>query len=243
MQKVKNYEMVSLIYDHLMDKVDYNLWANYIKKITSLKRSAKVLEVGSGKGQIAMKLKRSAPNIICTDLSLHMLKGVKKKLPTVCCDMEYLPFNEKFDLIFSTFDTVNYLSSKKKLLMFFNTIGGLLNDDGVFTFDASMKNNSLAHMRSSKNKGELKGIKYRRESSFNENTSVHTNKFFIDYKGESFEEIHKQKIFSFEDYFRCIAQTNLYVSDCLEAFSFKPGNERSKRLQFVLRKEKQNAFD
>ena len=53
--------------------------------------------------------------------------------------MTNIPFNSEFDLILSTFDSVNYLTSGKKLLSFFKESQRLLNDDGILTFDASME--------------------------------------------------------------------------------------------------------
>ena len=116
--KVKAYANVSFIYDELMKDVNYPEWAKYIQKISSefIRKDSKVLELGAGNCKIANLLSKKFPDIIATDISLSMLKSdTKNVVKKVCCDMISLPFNIKFDLIFSTFDSVNYLMSKKKL--------------------------------------------------------------------------------------------------------------------------------
>lgn len=238
-RKVKNYEKVSLVYDFLMRRINYKDWADYIYDIAKerIHKDSSVLEIGSGSGRLAAHLKKKIPNITLADISREMLKKGRVKLPKVCCNMSALPFKQKFSLIFSAFDSINYLLSRKELLKFFKEVYKILDDEGVFTFDVSLERNSIRHLKDAVKGGNHKGIKFKRTSRYNEKTCIHQNIFFIDYGGEIFTEVHKQKIFPFEDYFNLLPKAGLYVAECYNAFSFRHGSENSKRVQFVVKKE------
>jgi len=223
-----------------MGDVDYEEWANYIIKIAKRffkKINPEVLELSSGNCRLASILSKNYPRILVSDLSYFMLKQNKEEnLQKVCCDMTLLPFNKKFDLIISTFDSVNYLLSKRKLLTLFSEIKKVLYPSGIFTFDVSLENNSLDFLESYITEGKCDGYEFKRKSKFQRNIRIHKNIFdFIDQEGNKFREVHKQKIYKFETYFDLIAQSGLYVANCFETFTFKDGNSDSDRVQFILK--------
>ncbi len=217
-----------------MRGVNYRKWAEYIHLITKkyLPREAKVLELGSGNCRVAAQLKYK--NVIATDISLQMLSHGNSNVKKICCSMESLPFKTKFDLIFSAFDSVNYLLTKKNLLNFFVEVRKILSVDGVLTFDVSMKNNSIGSVQPVMKKHSSNGIDYTHTQWFDEKKSLHYNRFiFNDSNGETITELHAQRIYSFETFFALAEKADLYVVDCLNAFSTNAGNASSKRLQFI----------
>ena len=244
--KPEPYEYVSLIYDELMKDVDYEDWARYINKIASKfvkKIKLKTLELSSGNCKLASILSRTYPDIIASDLSHFMLKQNRiNTLRKICCDMTSLPFKNKYDLIISTFDSVNYLLSKRKLLTLFTEVKNILDPSGIFTFDVSLENNSREFLESYISEGETNGFEFKRKSKYYRNTRIHKNIFdFIDDNGRALREVHKQKIYKFETYFDIISKAGLYVVDCYETFSFKNGNSDSDRIQFILKIDNSNA--
>jgi len=241
--RVKAYENVSLIYEELMKDINYPDWAKYIQSISSefVKKDSKVLELGAGNCKLANLLSKQFPNIIATDISFQMLKSDtnKTQVKKVCCDMSSLPFSTKFNLIFSTFDSVNYLMSKKKLLALFKQAKILLTDDGIFTFDVSLEQNSLEFLQDHAVEGSTGSFSFKRVSKFYKSRRVHKNIFYIaDADNNVVKEVHEQKIYDFETYFDLIFKAGLYVVDCFETFTFKIGNTGSDRIQFILKKAK-----
>ena len=67
--------------------------------------------------------------------------------------MKEIPFKSKFDLIFSSFDSINYLLSKQKVLQHFKQVKNILSDDGIFSFDTALESNSYKHQKTALNKG------------------------------------------------------------------------------------------
>ncbi len=223
-----------------MGFIDYKWWAKYIYSITKnhLVKSPSVLELGAGNCKFANHLSKSFKNYFATDISKNMITGNTYKGSKVCCDMTALPFNKKFDLIVSSFDSVNYLTSKRKLSSLFKEVYDHLSDDGIFTFDAALVNNSLKHQKTSVTNGKTAGYSFYRESKYFPVSGIHKNIFKISYpSGETFTEIHKQKIFEFETYFEIAENCNLYVVDCYKAFTYQKAKPTSDRVQFVMKRK------
>ena len=236
----KQYEIIPLIYDHIMSNLDYDAWADYIMEIIDdyCAKSKNVLEIAAGTGKIANILNSKFPFYLTTDLSLNMLKvNTNKKLNKVCCDMASLPFLCKFDVVLCAFDSINYITSAERLTVFFNEIRNSLSDDGIFTFDAALEQNSIKHARSFNITDKYKDIRYTQRSVYDNKAKVHKNTFtFTLEDGSEIVEVHKQKIYPFELYFKLIDKAGLYVVDCFDAFSFDRGSPDSDRIQFILKK-------
>ncbi len=235
------YDKLPLFYEYLMRKIEYDVWAKYLNSIVrdKVKKDLKVLEIAAGNCSLSKQFKKYYPNIIATDLSINMLRTASQNnIIKVCCDMTSLPFKNKFGMIYSAFDSINYLTSKKKLLILFSEVFNLLDQKGIFTFDASLVKNSINHSKVSERKGKFKGIKFNQKSEYKQETKIHRNTFLIELpSGEKFKEIHRQKIFPFETYFEIIEKSGFVVLDCLKAFTYLQGNKDSERVQFILRKD------
>ena len=150
--------------------------------------------------------------------------------------MTCIPLNTKFDLVFSAFDSVNYLLTRKQLIKLFSEIRNLLSEKGIFTFDVSLEKNSLDFTDLYMVESEASGYRFERKSKYNPETRIHKNTFKItDRNGKVKREIHKQKIFKFNTYFKLIEKAGLFVVECLDAFTFNNGNPNCERVQFILK--------
>jgi SAM-dependent methyltransferase len=206
-----------------------------------LDNEADVLELGGGNCNFAGYFIEYFPKLIVTDKSFDMLSSSKfKEVPRVCCDMVRLPFKSRFDLVYSTFDSINYLTSKKSLLNLFKQVKSILKEDGIFTFDASLEKNSLIHVEKPVRKGSCKGISFIHKTVYSPKSRIHKNIFKIKINEDIFTEVHKQKIYPFELYFDIIDSAGLYVVECLETFSFVRADSESERAQFIVKRK--NVF-
>ena len=223
-----------------MRQINYRDWADYIFDIQDgyHLNPAKVLELGAGECDIANILFNKFDLYITSDLSQDMLAQDDNKLmEKVCCDMTALPFKIKFDYIFSTFDSVNYLMDEQKLSNLFNEVSHVISDIGIFTFDVSLENNSYKNVKRLNRKGKYNGIKYIQKSRYDSGNRIHINEFKIFLNDAEVIEVHKQKIYPMEKYFELVEDCGLYVVDCFESFSFEDANYKSERVQFIVKKE------
>lgn len=238
--KLRPYDKVSAIYSSLMKKLDYESWSNYILEIADghVRNGANVLEIGAGDCKIAGYISTRFQNYFATDISLSMLKSsVADNLQKICCDMTEIPFKEKFDFIFSNFDGINYLLNQKLLAKLFNEIFYLLEMEGVFTFDVSLEENSLDFILSKSTEGRYNGYLYQLVSKYNKLSKIHYNKFYIwNESGVIFKEVHKEKIYNLDTYFKLAEKAGLFIVACYDCFTFKDVSPKSKRAQFVMRK-------
>ncbi len=238
MTSQKNYVRVATIYPYLMRSIRYDKWAEYLFKVVSsfVGKNIKVLELGAGNGRLAYYFKNYYPNIILSDISYDMLCQAEfHNLPKVCCDMKAIPFKRNFDLIYSVFDSVNYLTNKKMLLSLFKEIKATLKDRGIFTFDVSLEPNSLKHIKEPLRRGRYKGIRFVQKSQYNPKSRIHKNLFKMEKDKEIFLETHRQKIYPFKEYFQLLTKAELHILECYDAFSFKDGNAGCERVQFLVR--------
>ena len=151
--------------------------------------------------------------------------------------MTKLPFKIKFPLIISAFDSINYLLTHVELNSLFSNINNLLTDNGIFTFDVSLEKNSLKNERRLNRKGKVNGLRYVQKSKYDNTAKIHYNYFRIFLEnGDVIEEIHKQKVYEFFDYFSVIENNGLYVENCYDSFSFDDADENCERVQFVVKK-------
>ncbi len=241
MEKENNqYKYVAKIYNYLMRSVDYDHWAQYILSIYDLLeiKGENILELASGNMKLAEKIAVRFPQIIVSDAALEMLRLNDNNLNKICCSMENLPFKIKFDFIFSTFDSLNYLNTGTRLKKFFEEIASVMTPQSFFTFDVSLENNSLKHVKRLNRKGKFGNIKYIQKSDYDKKAQIHWNRFKIKLEdGTIVEEVHKQKIYDFDFYFKVIDDAELYVVHCFETFTYENANENSERAQFIIKKK------
>ena len=63
-----------------------------------------------------------------------------------------------------------------------------------------------------------------------------SNYFELTYAdGTKITETHIQKIYDFNYYFEVINNSGLFVSECFEAFSFDDADDKSERVQFIVK--------
>jgi SAM-dependent methyltransferase len=224
-----------------MRSIDYKKWASYIFSIRGeiKKKNIKVLELASGTGQIAKYLNKKFKLFVATDKSFSMLQNENYLgITRICCDMIKLPLKKQFDFVYSTFDSINYLIRKENYNNLFEHAASSISNNGIFTFDVALEKNSIKHEKHLNRQGRYKGITYIQKSYYDRQRRIHYNHFKITLaNGQKVEEIHKQKIFSLEDWFNFIDSSKFYVSNCLKAFTFDNANEDTERVQFILKKK------
>jgi hypothetical protein len=237
----KIYSKTALIYDHLMNNINYSDWADYLSDIYKYYGNGGnyALELASGTCRLSSFMQKYFPNLFISDLSIEMLSYYKFPSNRFCCDMTSIPLKQKFDFIYSSFDSVNYLITKSKLKKHFHEIEKILQTNGIYTFDVSLEPNSINNVASLNRFGKFNKISYTQISSYDIKRKTHTNYFEISEDVKNiYKEKHVQKIFPLETYFEIIDKTNMFVVECFDSFSFQDANSESERVQFIIKKKK-----
>lgn len=135
------YTVLPAFYDILNADANYQEYVDFVKDLIEIK-DAKILDLGCGTGDISILLSQAGATVIGLDKSSEMLtlashKSNSKKAGVfyTCQDMTSFSTGHEYDLVISTFDCLNYITSKAGLFKAFACVERELSDNGIFFFD------------------------------------------------------------------------------------------------------------
>lgn len=128
--------------DYWDDLADVQSARKRAKKVLELIRkynpkAKSILELGVGSGNV-LKCFSKKYTLYGLDIDNKYVKLAQKKMPYakfVVSSMHNFKINKKFDVIFSIYDSINFLESFGQWKQTFKTVHKHLNDSGVFIFD------------------------------------------------------------------------------------------------------------
>ncbi len=143
------YDLLAPVYDEINKELDYKSWADFIEK-TAKKHLGKnpelVLDLACGTGSMAIELASRGYDMIAVDYSLEMLGVARERAENVgvdilwlCQDMREFELYGTVDLVVSTLDSINHLTSTNDVIKCFDLVHNYLNPDGIFIFDINGK--------------------------------------------------------------------------------------------------------
>lgn len=251
------YSVLAHLYDTLMEDVDYEMWADFIDEViqTHHPKPVDVLELACGTGAISLCLAElNVYQLTATDLSASMVEKGRQKAAEKELDIQFhtmdftnIQSSKKFDIIFSVFDSVNYLHTKKEILQMVHGCQEILKPGGLLIFDFSTPQNSLEAVDYLNNEeGSFGDYRYFRKSTYDPSQNFHFNEFEIDKMADdgktiiqSFRELHKQRIYSLKEMLSILEQTSYHQVAKYEGFDLVNADENSSRVTMVLRCQKQ----
>lgn len=143
MQLTNSYARWSEVYDQSAGELSKDTWKKGIlaEVIRLKRREGRVLDLGAGTGIGSEVLKTAGSfHVVALDRSREMLdKNMSADEKIVSDFMSVREINQKFDIIVSGFDSLNFLT-KEQLPIFFFGISDVLADDGYVIFDYSSPN-------------------------------------------------------------------------------------------------------
>ena len=142
-----SYEALAGSYDQLTRDVDYPRWADYLEKhfARSPLPIRTVLDLACGTGSLTAELARRGYEMIGADCSEEMLSVAAEKCRGAGAiepiflhqAMEDLDLYGTIDACVCCLDSVNYVTSPKKLARAFRRVHTFLMPGGLFLFDAN----------------------------------------------------------------------------------------------------------
>jgi SAM-dependent methyltransferase len=150
-------------------------------------------------------------------------------------DMTNFNFENKFDLIVSFFDSLNYLTDIDQLESCFESAADSLNKDGLFIFDM----NSIGRIRTIEEKSfVIEGDSYQCfwEDIVKEKENLWQVKLKICPDNDElpcFEESHSERGYKIATILRLLKKSGFKAVDVYNAFSFARGKNNSHRLYFA----------
>lgn len=140
-KNIMPYNELAKFYDTLNYDIDYKEWADYIDTLIDNfhpKTPSSILDFACGTGTITSLLYDYGYEIYGLDKSEAMINVAKQKnnnIKFIKNNISDFKIDKKFDVVISTFDSINSITNKKELLNTFTNIHRLLNKDGILIFD------------------------------------------------------------------------------------------------------------
>lgn len=156
-----------------------------------------ILDISCGTGDLVNELSKEY-KVVGSDISAEMINIAKKKYPNLkfyVSDMADLSLENKFDLILSPFDSVNYIIEQDYLERAFRNIYYLLNENGYLLFDFNTDK-----LFEDKHTGIIKrnaaGISFKQICEYNKDKRI--AKTIFDF-GTGIKEVHIQKAYNYDE--------------------------------------------
>jgi len=239
------YEKLALIYDRLMDHVDYEMWSDYIIKLTkkTAENITSVADLACGTGNFLIYFKKFFPFVVGCDLSETMIrqafhKALLKRVPLFISDVQDIALpNKCVNMAVLLYDSLNYLTETTVLHRAIAEINRILTDGGLFIFDIVSKKHCLTYYADFHENEYWGDTGYSRYSHFDQKTGYQTNDFRIVLNGFTYKERHVQKIYTIDYLVSVLQQNSLRVINVFEEFSFEKVTEKAERMHFLCQKK------
>lgn len=141
---MNEYKKFSYYYDEVMQSLEYDLWADFIKPY--INKDSKLLDIACGTGSFLMLNYGIVKECYGLDLSETAIEIAKEKakinhfnINYDVFDMTNFSYDIKFDVITCFFDSINFLNSIDKVNLCFKQVLNALKPGGYFIFDIFTK--------------------------------------------------------------------------------------------------------
>ncbi len=241
MNRINDYDSFAFYYDILTSQVDYDLWFDYLCKISGMKYKKKcsVLDLGCGTGELIEKFCSAGCSCVGVDISEEMLtlcdaalygKGYDYFLTK--CKMQDYKVQKKFDFIYSACDSVNYLS-KDELEELLENVLSMLESGGVFTFD--MLSSDFFDGEGYAEEAEAEGVKMRIERK------MQGNRLFTDVTveqdGKAEKMVFVQNVFFVKDLEKLFVKYEKdYIMHVHSFLSLSEFEQNTDKIQVIIKK-------
>lgn len=242
-RRVLPYEKLAVIYDHLMQHVDYRQWAEYVLELINVwKPDTKyVLDTACGTGNFLNMFKKYHFRLYGFDSSFPMVLQASRKsrshgIHIWQAGMTGLSTKQFFDVILCLYDSINYIMYPEEISRFLSEIETSLTSKGVFIFDICTENNSVKFFYNYYDHEKNETFSYDRWSHYSHKTKVQFTEFKMHFKSDpiAYHEVHQQRIYSVKTIVDLIGKSRFRILEKYDGFSFRSPGSKSNRIHFVL---------
>jgi SAM-dependent methyltransferase len=132
-------ELYSSLYDQIHAEKDYAIEVEqFLNVLTELKvdLDSRFIDFGCGTGGHMKSLQDRGLYVEGYDISEAMLEKAKAKYPNASFHNKLDDLAEKFDVVYTLFDVINYQADKELLIKFLTQMGSTLRENGIMVLDS-----------------------------------------------------------------------------------------------------------
>ena len=252
------YDAFATVYDHLMDDVDYDSWAEHYLALIDAKQvdpSYRLVECACGTGNLSIRLAKALPMVAGIDSASAMLRRAEEKarmagvnLMLARQDMRNLTLSRPVDAVLCTCDGVNYLTQPDDTRRFFFAAYRALKPGGVFCFDVSSVYKLKEVLGNGFQGEERDGVAFLWQNRWDEQASIVQMDvtFFVREEGglyRRFREVHRQRAHALQELEAWLQQAGFDDIAFFGEFEMRPPREKDRRIHVRARKPKGHSYD
>jgi SAM-dependent methyltransferase len=229
-----------------MEHVDYDAWAAYVHEILQefAPDTKTIVELGCGTGSFALALREIATyQYAGTDIVPEMVRVAKAKAGMFGADLQFevadftdFHLDRPVDSLILLYDGLNYVTESNRLARLFACAYVALKPGGLFVFDQSTPANSVNNQAYFEDAGEAEGFSYKRLSSYDAGTRIHTTRFEIGFEGHEFLEEHQQRAYDLVEIRALVEDAGLVVEAIFDGFGRGKAGPATERAHWVVRR-------
>lgn len=245
-----SYQSFAALYDQLMADAPYDQWVQYIQQQLSVEQieGVSLLDVGCGTGELLVRMHQLGANVTGVDLSSEMLSIARSKCELAGFSpmlfeqsMTDIHETDAYDVVTIFCDSLNYLQSEEEVKQTFKQVYRSLKQEGILLFDVhsiyKIEHGFIGQTFADADEA----ISYIWTSFEGEYPASveHELSFFVrdQYdKYERFDEVHKQRTFSIEQYEQWLKDAGFVIKNVHADFSDQRPHENSERIFFTVQK-------
>ena len=246
-----SYNNLALVYDKLMEDIDYQAWANYLDQLISKYKAPgkELIDLGCGTGSISLKLAQKGYNVLGIDYSEEMLSQADQKfrennivIPLYHQDIRQFVMDRNVDIVISTFDTLNYILDEKDIERTFKNVFEVLKKDALFIFDINTPYKLKEILGDNIFTYNTEEISYIWENDFDDKENICQmclTFFILDQETglyERFEEFHEQKSYEIDYLIDILHKTGFKVLNVHGELNMEEPKEEDHKVFIVAKK-------
>ena len=238
-KNVAPYTESSLIYDRLMEDVDYPGWCEYILDLSEEFDfdTSSICDLSCGTGTFLHLFPAVVKHGI--DISNHMIKRGKNNFPELDLEVGNMlhPNFLDFSLYINIHDALNYVADFKAIRKHIAYMDKHMKKGQVYIFDFALPGIMEEYFDNTGYEDtNAAGISFKRHNRYDRiHNQAFTELFIYHPDGRSYQERHIQYIHDFKEIQNFSVEFPSRSFIFLEEFSFQQANEKSNRLLVIMR--------
>lgn len=242
------YESFAYWYDALMSDAPYDEWKDFVeRKVRQYCAGAKrVLDIGCGTGELAVRLAKAGFTVTGVDLSENMLAVAQEKAEREHVNVALFQQNmteldvPPVDIAVIFCDSLNYLLTESDVVQTFRRVYTTLQEGGLLLFDVhSVYKMELFQGSTFADSDESISYIWQCDPLETPHTVAHELTFFVQTENgmyERYDESHVQRTFTQQQYEQWLADAGFTVLEVCADFTDSAPCATSERLFFVAKK-------
>lgn len=249
------YNAFAKVYDTFMEDTPYERWIAFIEE--KIKEQGIIphimCELGCGTGKMTEFFAQKGIEMIGIDYSEEMLmvareNALEKDLNILYLlqDMSEFELYGTVDIIYSSCDSINYLTEEEAVLNTFKLVNNYLEHKGLFIFDMNTPYKYKEVLGEKVFAEQTEKAAYIWENYFDE--EEHINEFSVNFyiegedgKYERKEEVHYQKAYSIEKIKKLLDEAGLELLAVYDDYTSKQCDEKTLRATFIACEKQQEG--